>query len=671
MIKNNKEYKEAVEKLKKWAYYYYVLDNPLVTDEEYDKLYKEVENYEKNHPEEIDKTSPTQRIGDVILDKFNKVKHITKMWSMEDVFNKEEFLEWFNRIKKSFDASFYIEPKFDGASLNLLYKDGKLIKAATRGDGEIGEDVTLNAKTIKSIPLEIDYKGVIEIRGEVVIKKSDFDKLNEERIKNGESTFANPRNAAAGSLRQLDVKITAKRPLIFYPWGVGYPIEKLIDESKKEYQKDKQEFINRFKTYKNLMDFVYSLGFKEPPKRGECKESDCILKKYEEFIEFRDNFEIMLDGMVIKVNELDLLDKIGYTSKFPKWMVAFKFPAVEKETTVKDVIIQVGRTGVLTPVAILEPVKIGGVVVERATLHNFDEIERMDLRINDKVIIIRSGDVIPKITKVLKHKREGNEKIIPRPTHCPICKSEVLDEGALIKCQNLSCPARVVNTITYFASKNCLDIEGLGESVAKTLYEYNLVKDVTDLFKLKVEDLEKLPLFATKKAQNLINAINSKKGIECWRFINALGIEHIGEVASKKICEKFGVDFYKHNAEEFKEIEGFGEEMVKSLKEYIKVNKDKIEKLIKILNPVNPVKKEIKENFFNNKRVVLTGTMSKPRSEIKAILEELGAKVSSSVSKKTDFVIYGEDAGSKYNKAKELGVKLLSEKEMWERINSL
>jgi len=671
MIKNNKEYKEAVEKLKKWAYYYYVLDNPLVTDEEYDKLYKEVENYEKNHPEEIDKTSPTQRIGDVILDKFDKAKHITKMWSMEDVFNKEEFLEWFNRIKKSFDASFYIEPKFDGASLNLLYKDGKLIKAATRGDGEIGEDVTLNAKTIKSIPLEIDYKGLIEIRGEVVIKKSDFDKLNEERIKNGESTFANPRNAAAGSLRQLDVKITAKRPLIFYPWGVGYPIEKLIDESKKEYQKDKQEFINRFKTYKNLMDFVYSLGFKEPPKRGECKESDCILKKYEEFIEFRDNFEIMLDGMVIKVNELDLLDKIGYTSKFPKWMVAFKFPAVEKETTVKDVIIQVGRTGVLTPVAILEPVKIGGVVVERATLHNFDEIERMDLRINDKVIIIRSGDVIPKITKVLKHKRKGNEKIIPRPTHCPICKSEVLDEGALIKCQNLSCPARVVNTITYFASKNCLDIEGLGESVAKTLYEYNLVKDVTDLFKLKVEDLEKLPLFATKKAQNLINAINSKKGIECWRFINALGIEHIGEVASKKICEKFGVDFYKHDAEEFKEIEGFGEEMVKSLKEYIKVNKDKIEKLIKILNPINPVKKEIKENFFNNKTVVLTGTMSKPRSEIKAILEELGAKVSSSVSKKTDFVIYGEDAGSKYNKAKELGVKLLSEKEMWERIKSL
>jgi len=652
MIKNHNEYKKAVETLKKWAYYYYVLDNPLVTDEEYDKLYHEVEEYEKNHPDEIDPSSPTQRVGDVVLEGFEKAKHLSRMWSMEDVFNENDFLDWVGRVKRILghgDFSFYIEPKFDGASLNLVYENGKLIRAETRGDGEIGEDVTLNAKTIKSIPLEIKEKSLIEIRGEVVIKKSDFEKLNEERIKEGEPTFANPRNAAAGSLRQLDPKITAKRPLIFYPWGVG--VNSL-----------------NYERYSELMDYIYSLGFKEPPKRGICKDIPCVEKKYEEFVEFRDSFEVMLDGMVVKIDEIKYHDILGYTQKYPRWMVAYKFPAVEKETIIEDVVIQVGRTGVLTPVAVLKPVEIGGVTVERATLHNFDEIERMDVRIGDHVIVIRSGDVIPKITKVLTWKRTGNEKPIPRPTHCPVCGAEVLDEGALIKCQNLSCPARVVNTIIYFASKNCLDIEGLGESVAKLLYEHGLVKDITDIFKLKVEDLEKLPLFARKKAENLVNAIKSKVGVECWRFVNALGIEHIGEVASKKICEKFGVDFYKHDPEEFEEIEGFGPEMVKSIAEYVRVNKEKIEKLIEILKPKNPEKKEVKESAFTGKTVVLTGTMSKPRSEIKKILEDLGAKVTNSVSKKTDFVIYGEAPGSKYDKAVKLGVNILSEEEMWKLI---
>ncbi|WP_456479873.1 NAD-dependent DNA ligase LigA [Nautilia sp.] len=663
MIKNYNEYKKAVETLKKWAYYYYVLDNPLVTDEEYDKLYHEVEEYEKAHPNEIDPSSPTQRVGDVVLEGFEKAKHLSRMWSMEDVFNENDFLDWVGRVKRILgheDFSFYIEPKFDGASLNLVYENGKLIRAETRGDGEIGEDVTLNAKTIKSIPLEIKEKSLIEIRGEVVIKKDDFEKLNEERLKNGEPTFANPRNAAAGSLRQLDPKITAKRPLIFYPWGVGKGIEN------GEFRIENYEYGKKIITkYSELMEYIYSLGFKEPPKRGVCKEIECIEKKYEEFIEFRESFEVMLDGMVVKVDELKYHEILGYTQKYPRWMVAYKFPAVEKETIIEDVVIQVGRTGVLTPVAILKPVEIGGVTVERATLHNFDEIERMDVRIGDHVIVIRSGDVIPKITKVLTWKRAGEEKPIPRPTHCPVCGAEVLDEGGLIKCQNLSCPARVVNTIIYFASKNCLDIEGLGESVAKLLYEHGLVKDITDIFKLKVEDLEKLPLFARKKAENLVNAIKSRVGVECWRFVNALGIEHIGEVASKKICEKFGVEFYKHDPEEFEEIEGFGSEMVKSIAEYIRVNKEKIEKLIEILKPKNPEKKEVKESAFTGKTVVLTGTMSRPRSEIKKILEDLGAKVTNSVSKKTDFVIYGEDAGSKYDKAVKLGVNLLSEEEMW------
>jgi len=668
MIKDYNDYKKAVDTLKTWAYHYYVLDNPLVTDEEYDRLYHEVEKYENENPDKIDPSSPTQRVGDVVLEGFEKAKHLTRMWSMEDVFNENDFLDWVGRVKRLLghsDFSFYIEPKFDGASLNLVYENGKLIRAETRGDGEIGEDVTLNAKTINSIPLEIKEKSLIEIRGEVVIKKEDFDKLNEERIKNGEPTFANPRNAAAGSLRQLDPKITAKRPLIFYPWGVGKGIEN------GEFRVNNDEYSKKIITkYSELMEYVYSLGFKAPPKRGVCKDIPCVEKKYNEFIDLRDSFEVMLDGMVVKVDELKYHDILGYTQKYPRWMVAYKFPAIEKETIIEDVIVQVGRTGVLTPVAVLKPVEIGGVIVERATLHNFDEIERMDIRIGDHVIVIRSGDVIPKITKVLEWKRTGDEKPIPRPTHCPVCGAEVLDEGAIIKCQNLSCPARVVNTIIYFASKNCLDIEGLGESVAKLLYEHGLVKDVTDLFELRVEDLEKLPLFARKKAENLVNAIKSKVGVECWRFVNALGIEHIGEVASKKICEKFGVEFYKHSPEEFEEIEGFGPEMVKSIAEYIRVNKEKIEKLIEILKPKNLEKKEIQTTPFTGKTVVLTGTMSKPRSEIKKMLEDMGAKVSSSVSKKTDFVIYGEDAGSKYDKAKKLGVGLLSEEEMWKMIES-
>ena len=671
MINSYEEYKKAVDTLKKWAYYYYVLDNPLVTDEEYDKLYKEVQKWEEGHPDKIDPTSPTQRVGDVVLDEFQKAKHITKMWSMEDVFNENEFNDWVNRVKKLTDKkfSFYIEPKFDGASLNLIYNNGKLLRAETRGDGSIGEDVTLNAKTINSIPLEIDYKEFIEIRGEVLIGKKDFEKLNEERIKKGETPFANPRNAAAGSLRQLDPKITAKRPLLFYPWGVGYPVEVLNSDevSTEKYNSDKQKFINKFKTYKNMMDFIYSLGFKMPPKRGECNSEDLdyVYKKYNEFIEMRDEIPVMLDGMVVKVNELNLLEEFGYTTKYPKWMVAFKFPAVEKETIIENVIIQVGRTGVLTPVAVLKPVEIGGVVVERATLHNFDEIKRLDIRIGDHVIVIRSGDVIPKITKVLYQKRSGNEKPILRPTHCPVCGEEVLDEGALIKCQNLSCPARIVNTIIYFASKNCLDIDGLGESVARLLYDKGLIKDVTDLFKLKVQDLENLPGFAKKKAENLINAIKKTKGSECWRFVNALGIEHIGEVASKKICENFGIEFYKINPEEFYKIDGFGPEMIKSIEEFVKVNKNRIETLIKYIEPKNPEKKEIKNSPFLDKRVVLTGTMSKSREEIKEILEKLGAHVSNSVSKKTDYLIVGKDAGSKLQKAEKLGVKIIEEEEMW------
>ncbi len=644
------EYKQNVELLKKWAEAYYKEDNPLVSDEVYDKLYRAVEKFEEEHPELIDSDSPTQKVGGEVLEEFEKAKHLTKMWSMEDVFNDKELEEWVQRVYKNVGVcEFYCEPKFDGASLNLIYENGKLKQAITRGDGVIGEDVTHNAKAIKSIPKSINYQPLIEIRGEVLMPKYEFDKLNEERAKKGEPLFANPRNAAAGSMRQLDSSITAKRELIFQTWGVG-------------------ENSLGYKKLSDMMDFIYALGFKEPPKRKVCNESSEIEAFYQEFVKIRDSFSVMLDGMVVKVNDISLQEKLGYTVKYPRWMCAYKFPAVEKMTKIKDIISQVGRTGVVTPVALVEPVNIEGVIVERATLHNFDEIKRKDIRIGDTVIIIRSGDVIPKITKVLTEYRTGQEKIVQRPTHCPVCGSELLDEGILLKCQNLLCEARVVNSIIYFASKQCLNIEGLGDKIVKLLYDKGLIKSVLDLFELKKEDLLKLEGFKEKKVNNLLNAIESVKGAECWRFVNALGIEHIGEVASKKICQRFGIDFLNATKEELLDIEGFGEEMAESVLEFLRVNKELVTKLLSIITPKNPDIKEIKESPFTGKTVVLTGTMSEPRSKIKEELENLGAKVTNSVSKKTDFVIYGEDAGSKLEKAKKFGVATISEDKMREMI---
>ncbi len=641
------QYKQKVALLKKYAYAYYVLDNPLVTDEEYDRLYREVEAYEMAHPDRILPDSPTQRVGGAVLEGFKKARHIRRMWSMEDVFSEQELHEWLVRVEKNTDKkpTYYCEPKFDGASLNLIYENGMLRQAITRGDGVEGEDVTENAKTIRSIPITIDYQELIEIRGEVVIRKDDFDAVNKERLEAAEAVFANPRNAAAGSLRQLDPKITAKRRLFFYPWGLG---ENSLD----------------YPLLSQKMQFVYKLGFIEPPFGDKCRDESCIQKEYEKAVKLRDSFPVMMDGMVVKVDEIALQEVLGYTVKFPRWMCAYKFPAIEKSTKIIDVILQVGRTGVVTPVAVLEPVEIEGVIVERATLHNFDEIERKDIRIGDTVIVIRSGDVIPKITKVLTEFRTGREKKIPRPTHCPVCGKELLDEGALIKCQNLECPARVVNAIIYFASKQCLNIEGLGKKIVEQLYEAGLIKSVADLFSLTKEALLQLEGFKEKKAQNLLDAIAAVKGVDCWRFVNALGIEHIGEVASKKVCEHFGLKFLDAGKEELMAIEGFGEEMADSLLEFSRVNRELVQRLMEIIQPAEPQKREIKQSPFTGKTVVLTGSMSRPRSEIKQMLESMGAKVTNSVSKKTDYVIYGEDAGSKYEKAKALGVPLLTEDEM-------
>jgi DNA ligase (NAD+) len=379
----------------------------------------------------------------------------------------------------------------------------------------------------------------------------------------------------------------------------------------------------------------------------------------------RDGYAMMLDGMVIKVNEVELQEEMGYTVKNPRWSVAYKFPAVEKVTTINAIIQQVGRSGVVTPVAVVAPTPIEGVVVERATLHNFDEIERKDIRIGDQVIILRSGDVIPKIIKVLSSERTGQEIVVKRPTTCPVCGSELLDEGALIKCQNLACDARVVNAMIYFASKQCMNIDGLGDKIVEALYHAGLIKRVIDLFALTREQLLALEGFKAKKSDNLLAAIASAKGVQCWRFINGLGIEHIGEVASKMLCDAFGLSFMDATKEALLALDGFGEEMAESVLEFVRVNEADIRDLMAVVVPSAPAPKaEIQENPFKGKSVVLTGAMSQPRPEIKVMLEALGAKVVGSVSKKTDYLIYGEDAGSKYDKAVALGVATLTESQM-------
>lgn len=648
---NFEQYKKAVELLNLYSYHYYLLDDAITTDEVYDKLYHEVLEYEINHKEDVLKNSPTQRVGDAISEGFVKAPHLSRMWSLEDAFNSQDLEKWLTKTYKlDKNITFYCEPKYDGASLNLIYENGDLIQAITRGDGEIGELITQNVKTIRSVPLSIKHKDKIEIRGEVVIYKDEFEKINQERAKNGEALFANPRNAAAGSLRQLDSKITASRNLVFLPYGVG---ENTLEH----------------KLLSQKMEYIYSLGFKNPPLRATCKDFDEIETVYGEMNKNRDSYEMMLDGMVVKVDEIAAQIDMGYTVKNPRFSVAYKFPAVEKITTIKEIVLQVGRTGAVTPVAIVEPTNIDGVIVERATLHNFDEIDRKDIRINDKVIILRSGDVIPKIIKVLTHERDGSEEKYERPSSCPVCGSELLDEGVLLKCQNLTCEARVINSIIYFASKPCLNIDGLGSKIVEALFNSGVVSSVVDLFDLTLEKLLALEGFKEKKAQNLLDALENAKGCEYWRFVNSLGIEHIGEVASKTISAKFGSRFIDATKDEIVACDGVGEEMAESLLEFVRVNRETILKLQTILKPLEPIKREeAKENPFKGRSVVLTGSMSESRDVIKEMLERLGAKVASSVSKKTDFVIYGEDAGSKYDKAMDLGVACLNEDEMRAKI---
>ncbi|ANE34043.1 DNA ligase, NAD-dependent [Campylobacter hyointestinalis subsp. lawsonii CCUG 27631] len=636
------EYLKAVDTLNLWAKAYYTNDAPIASDAEYDELYAKTLKFEDENPELKVPYSPTCRIGGEILSEFQKSSHLERMWSMEDIFSDEELDAWILRGDKT-GLEFFVEPKFDGASLNLLYENGKLVKATTRGDGSIGEDVTNNARVISSIPLQISYKELIEIRGEVVISKEDFELINLKREKNGEPPLANPRNAAAGSLRQLDNGVVKQRKLKFYPWGVG--------RNSLEYEKHSQ-----------IMDFVRSLGFLQDGFCLICKTSDELKNAYKELTKKRDDKPILMDGMVVRVNDLSKAKSLGYTVKFPKFMVAYKFPAIEKTARLIDVALQVGRTGVVTPVGILDGVWIDGAFVRNVTLHNFDEINRLGLMKNDLVTVIRSGDVIPKITSVFKERRNGEEKEIARPKFCPECGTKLLDEDVLIKCQNLSCKARVVSSIIYFASKKCMNIDGLGEAIVELLFKKGIIKDIADIYRLDELSFMGLEGFKTKKISNLLKAIDDSKTPNLERFITSLGIEHIGEVAAKKIAITYAQKWISLSLEELLSLDGFGEAMALSYLEFIRVNLDKIKELLSFITP-KIAQVEIKQNAFSGKIVVITGSLSRPRDEFKAELESFGAKVTNSVSAKTDFVLYGDEAGSKLEKAMSLGINLINENE--------
>lgn len=633
------QYLQKVELANEWMRAYYESDSPLASDEEYDRLIRELKEFEEQNPSLIAKNSPTQKVAPALQSAFKKSHHLSPMWSMEDIFNFDELESWAKRARC--ESGFFIEPKFDGASLNLLYENGNLIKAATRGDGAVGEDVTLNALEIDNIPKIISYKERIEIRGEVVIFKEDFEKLNEERIQSEQPPFANPRNAASGSLRQLDVRITGQRKLRFYPWGVG-------------------ENSLSFTKHSQIMAFVRELGFLKDDFLRLCADLKEVQEAYDELLNLRDKKPMMMDGMVVRIDDLALCKTLGYTVKFPRFMAAFKFPALEKTTRLLGVNLQVGRSGAITPVAVLEPVNLDGVVVKSASLHNFDEIVRLGVKINDFVSIIRSGDVIPKITSVFKTRRTGLECEIARPIFCPECGSELLDEGALIKCQNLDCKARLVEAIIYFVSKKCLNIDGLGSSIVELLYERGKINSIEDIFHLKFGDFEGLEGFKEKKIIKLLKAIEVAKDCDLYRFITALGIEHIGEVAAKKLALSFGLDWHKQDFESYKNLDGFGEQMALSLSEFVRVNGERIENFYNLLRLMLP-QKQPQNSTFLGKSFVLTGTLSRPREEVKALIESLGGKVNSSVSAKTDFVLFGEAAGSKLEKAKNLGIVCLSE----------
>ena len=658
---DKKEAKDRIEKLRKLVEYharkYYDDDKPEISDYEYDMLMVELRNLESNFPEFLDKDSLTQKVGGHVKDGFEKVEHEVPLQSLQDVFSFEEVEEFDKRVRKqaeekNIELSYVVETKIDGLSAALEYKNGILVRGATRGNGIVGEDVTKNLKTIKTIPQKLKENIDITVRGEVFISKKDFEEMNKEREENEEELFANARNAAAGSLRQLDSKITAKRPLDIYIFNV----QKI--EGKE------------FNSHYEELQYLEQLGFNVNPVRIYCKNMQEVLDAINYIGENREKLTFGIDGAVVKVDNLKLRGILGTTSKVPKWATAYKYPPEKKETILKDIICNVGRTGVITPMAILEPVKVAGSTISKTTLHNEDFIKEKELKIGDTVVIQKAGDVIPEVVEVVKSKRDGKEVTFQMPEVCPVCGAKaVREEGeSAIRCTGIECPAKLYRNLVHFVSRDAMNIDGLGENIIGQLLDKKLISNIADIYTLTFEDVSSLKKNGTKFANNLIDSINKSKENDLYRLITALGIRHVGVKAAKTLAKKYKnmSNLQSATFESLSCVEDIGEIMANSIVEFFsqEQTKDLISKLKESGVNMQKIVEEDEDDRFEGQTFVLTGSLEDyTREEASNIIERLGGKVSSSVSKKTTYLLAGEDAGSKLTKAQKIGVEIITEEE--------
>ena len=658
---NKEQAKKRIDELNKLtAYYakkYYDDDNPEISDFEYDMLMNELKNLEREYPEFISTNSLTQKVGGTVKEGFAKVEHEVPLQSLQDVFSFEEVEEFDKRMHKEDETvNYVVETKIDGLSVSLEYKNGEFIRGATRGNGQVGEDVTDNLKTIKNIPKKLKEPIDIIVRGEVFIGKEDFEKLNDKLDE--EEKFANARNLAAGSLRQLDSSIAAQRPLDIFIFNVQKCTSK--------------EFTSHYES----LQYLKTIGFNINQVIIPCNNISEVKEAIKKIGNDRENLNFGIDGAVVKVDNLALREKIGTTFKTPKWAVAYKYPPEQKETLLKDIVCQVGRTGALTPMAILEPVVVAGSKISKTTLHNENFIKEKDLKIGDRVIIQKAGDVIPEVVRAVTGKRTGKEIDFEMPTICPVCGSEVIrvPGQAVNKCIGIECPARNLRNITHFASKEAMNIEGLGEKIIEQLNEKGFLNNIADIYSLKLEDIASLKKDGKKFAENLIDAINESKNNNLDRLINALGIEQVGTKSAKILAKRFkSMDrIAEADYETLTFVEDIGEVTAKSIREFFmqEQTKDLINKLKDAGVNMELQEEEETDNRFFGKTFVLTGSLEKyTRDEAGEIIEKFGGKVSSSVSKKTSYVLAGEEAGSKLTKAQNLGIQIISEKEFEEMIN--